>query len=194
MITKRNNASIVAGSMLILFGLLALLGQLFRGWNIWNNSWPLAIVGAGVLFFVAMFLGGKSAAGLGIPASIITTVGLILFVQNLTDYWESWSYAWTFIVIAVGFGNFVMGTYSENLSARHAGLRTMGSGLLLLVLFGTFFEGLIFTEHNLRWLGQLIFPIALILIGIYVLLFRSNIFNHNNTANPEQMEKPEDRQ
>ena len=193
MITKHNNASIVAGSMLILFGLLALAGQLFRGWTIWSSSWPLAIVGAGVLFFVAMLLGGKSAAGLAAPASIITAVGLILFVQNLTDYWESWSYAWTIIVIAVGFGNFVMGTFGENQASRQAGLRTMRFGLLLFILFGTFFEGLIFTEHNFRWLGQLIFPIALILVGVYVLLFRSNIFNRNNTVNPEEMEKPEDK-
>ena len=190
MLTKRNNASIVAGSMLILFGLLALFGQLFRGWDIWNNAWPLAIVGAGVLFFIAMFLAGKSAAGLAIPASIITTVGLILFVQNLTDYWESWAYAWTLIVIAVGLGNFIMGTYGENQTSRQAGLRTMGSGLLMFVLFGTFFEGLIFTEHGLRWLGQLVFPIALILIGVYVLLFRSNLFKRENNASPEQTEIP----
>ena len=194
MIAKRNNASIVVGSMLILFGLLALAGQLLRGWSIWSSSWPLAIVGAGVLFFVAMLLGGKSAAGLAVPASIITTTGLILFVQNLTDYWESWSYAWTIIVIAVGFGNFAMGTFGENQPSRQAGLRTMRFGLLLFTLFGTFFEGLIFTEHNLRWLGQLIFPISLILVGIYVLLFRSDIFNRNDTANHEQMAKLEDRQ
>ena len=194
MLAKRNNASIVAGSMLVLFGVLALFGQLFRGWNIWTNSWPLAIVGAGILFFVAMLLGGKSAAGLAIPASIITAVGLILFVQNLTNYWESWSYAWTVIVIAVGFGNFVMGTYSENQPARQAGLRTMGFGFVLFVVFGTFFEGLIFTEHNLRWLGQLVFPIALILIGVYVLLFRSGLLGHKNTENSEQAEKPMDRQ
>ena len=190
MITRRNNASIVAGSVLILAGLLVLFGQLFQGWDIWTNFWPLAIISAGILFFVAMLFGGKSAAGLAIPASIITTVGLILFVQNLTDYWESWSYAWTLIVSAVGFGNFIMGTYSENQSLRQAGLRTIGFGFLLFVLFSTFFEGLIFTEHNLRWLGQLVFPIALILIGVYVLLFRSGLFHEKSTASPEQMEKP----
>ena len=194
MTIKPNNASIVAGSMLILFGLLALAGQLFRGWSIWNSSWPFAIIGAGVLFFVAMLLGGKSAAGLAVPASIITTTGLILFVQNLTYYWESWSYAWTLIVIAVGFGNFIKGLYSEDEAVRQEGQRTIGFGLLLFVLFGTFFEGLIFTEHKLRWLGQLIFPIALILVGVYVLLFRSSIFNRNDTAKPEQIAKPEDNQ
>ena len=43
MIAKRNNTSIVAGSVLILFGLLALFGQLFQGWDIWTNAWPLAM-------------------------------------------------------------------------------------------------------------------------------------------------------
>jgi membrane-bound ClpP family serine protease len=93
-------------SILFLFGLLALFGQLFRGFDLWGTFWPFLIIGCGALFFVAMFLSGKSAAWLAIPGSIIIVTGLILLAQNLTGYWESWSYAWTLIVIAVGLGNF----------------------------------------------------------------------------------------
>jgi hypothetical protein len=78
--TKHPTNSIVAGSILILFGLLALFGQLFRGWDIWGSFWPFLIIGFGALFFVAMLLSGKSAAWLAIPGSIITVAGLILLV------------------------------------------------------------------------------------------------------------------
>lgn len=189
MITKHNNASIVAGSMLILFGLLALFGQLFQGWNIWTSVWPLAIVGAGVLLFVSMFLGGKSASGFAVPASILLTTGLILFVQNLMHYWESWAYAWTLIVAAVGFGNLIIGIYNENPILRQAAVRTMGFGLLLFVLFGAFFEGFIFTGRNYGRLSQLIFPGGLILIGIYVLLFGSNLFSTAARANRDHKDQ-----
>lgn len=190
MITKQNISSIVGGSLLILFGLFVLFGQLFQGWQAWTSYWPVAIIGAGALFFVAAVAGGKSTAALAIPASIITVTGLILLVQALTDYWESWSYAWTLIVIAVGFGNFVMGAYVGNQSARQAGLRTMGFGFLMFVLFGAFFEGLIFTEHNLRWLGQVFLPIGVILTGVYVLLFRSGLLGRKNPDTSGQEEPP----
>src|SRR5512135_1067649 len=152
--TKRNTASIAAGSLLIVFGLLVLLTQLIRGLEIWTHAWPLAIVGAGALLFVAMALGGRAAAALAIPASATIAVGSVLLVQNATGYWESWSYAWAIVMIAVGFGNFIKAAYIEDQSLRQASLRTMELGAVLFVLLGSFFEGLIFTGHHLRWLGQ----------------------------------------
>ena len=32
-----------------------------------------------------------------------------MFLQNLTGYWESWSYSWTVILVLVGLGIFIMG-------------------------------------------------------------------------------------
>jgi len=100
--SKRNNTSLVLGSILLIIGILALLGQLLRGYNFWGNFWPFIIIGVGALFFVGMFVGGKSVAGLAIPGSIIAVNGLLLLVQNLTGYWESWSYGWTVTLISVG--------------------------------------------------------------------------------------------
>jgi hypothetical protein len=111
---RRNVGSIVGGGILILLGLLALMGQGFPGFNFLGAFWPLIIVGVGAMFFAGMFLGGKSASGLAVPGSIITGIGLMLFVQNLTGYWESWSYGWTVILISVGLGVFLMGVYDGN--------------------------------------------------------------------------------
>jgi len=68
-----------------------------------------------------MFAGGKSLAGLAIPGTIIGGLGLMMFLQNLTGYWESWSYSWTVMLVLVGLGIFIMGLYSEtNIVARPA--------------------------------------------------------------------------
>ena len=101
MSSKRNTGSLVGGSLLIIFGVLALLGKLFQNFNFWNTFWPFFIIGIGLLFFVGMFAGGKSVSGLAIPGIIITTIGLMLFYQNITNHWESWSYGWTVILMAV---------------------------------------------------------------------------------------------
>ena len=166
---KRTNSSIIGGSILILVGLLALLGQLLRGFDFWGTFWPFLVIGCGGLFFVGMLLGGKSLAGLAIPGSIITVSGLLLLAQNLTGHWESWSYGWTVTIISVGLGIFIMGAYNGKEPSRRAGLRVMGVGTVLLVLFGSFFE-MLFSVGGRHGLGNLTFPSALILLGVYLVL------------------------
>jgi hypothetical protein len=109
MSVKRNSGSLIAGTILIVLGLLSLAGQVFRGFTFWGYLWPFIIIAFGGLFFVGMFAGGKSLAGLAIPGSIICGLGIMMFLQNLTGYWESWSYSWTVILVLVGLGIFIMG-------------------------------------------------------------------------------------
>ncbi len=80
---KRNSGTLVAGAILIALGLLSLFGQLFRGFPFWSYLWPFIIIGFGGLFFVGMFAGGKSMAGLAIPGTIIAGIGVMMFFQNL---------------------------------------------------------------------------------------------------------------
>ena len=189
---KRNTGSIVAGSLLILFGLLALLGQLFRGFDFWGKLWPFIIIGFGLMFFVGMLLGGKSVSGLAIPGSIITVSGLMMLVQNLTGYWESWSYSWTVILISVGLGIFIMGLYNGNEGSRQAGLRVMKVGLILFIVFGAFFE-LIFSASLPFGLRQILFPAALILLGIYLVVDRSGMLRkHTEDTVPPQDSQSQD--
>jgi hypothetical protein len=180
MSSQRNAGALVGGGLLIIFGLLALVGQLFRGFNFWNTFWPFFIIGFGLLFFVGMFAGGRSVSGLAIPGSIITTIGLMLFYQNLTNHWESWSYGWTVILMAVGLGIFIMGLWGQNPSQRSAGLRVLRIGLVLFVIFGAFFE-LIFTAGMPFSLRSIIFPAALILLGLYLVVTRSGVLPGRTT-------------
>lgn len=167
---SKNLGSLIAGILLIGLGLLALVGQLFSALNFWKLAWPFIIIGIGVVFFAVMFSGGRSVSGFAIPGSIICAIGLILLYQNLTRHWESWSYAWTVIVIAVGVGIAITGRRSSNPRTQQAGLGIAKLGVILLVAFGLFFETLIFGSYMRRGLRQLVFPVLLILLGVYLLI------------------------
>ena len=170
MSTNRSNpGSLIVGAALIAVGLLALAGQLFRGFDFWGSVWPFFIVGAGALFFVGMFSAGRSAAGLAIPGSILVAVGSMLFLQNLSGHWESWTYGWTVILIAVGVGIYIMGRYTENPGQRSSGLSLIKVGTILFVIFAGFFE-MIFNEFAF---SRFLFPAALILLGIYLIFGRT---------------------
>jgi len=168
MSTQRNAGALIGGAILIALGIMSLLSQFFRGLDFWSFIWPFFIIGSGGLFFLGMFAGGKSVSGLAVPATIITTIGLILLYQNLSGHWESWSYAWTVIIIAVGLGIYIMGAYAGDESQRRSGAGVMKVGLILFILFGAFFE-MIFSGGGLR---ELFFPIALILLGLYLIIKR----------------------
>ena len=179
---RTNTGSLIAGAALVVFGLLALAGQLFEGFNFWGVLWPFFIIGVGVLFFVGMYSGGKSAAGLAIPGSILTFVGLMLFLQNLSGYWESWSYGWTVILMAVGVGIYIMGRYTENQGQRESGSRLIKIGAILFVVFGGFFE-MIFNSFAF---SKFLFPVALILVGMY-LIFRRSIWPTSQPNTPTEV-------
>jgi hypothetical protein len=176
MSSQRNVGSLVGGALLIIFGVLALFGQFFRNFNFWETFWPFIIIGFGLLFFVGMFAGGRSVSGLAIPGSIFTTIGLMLFYQNVTNHWESWSYGWTVILMSVGVGIFIMGVWGQNSSQRTAGLGVLRIGVILFIIFGAFFE-LIFTAGRPFGLRSMIFPAGLILLGLYLILSRSGLWS-----------------
>lgn len=176
MSSQRNVGSLVGGALLIIFGVLALFGQLFRNLNFWETFWPFIIIGFGLLFFVGMFAGGRSVSGLAIPGSIFTTIGLMLFYQNFTNHWESWAYGWTVILMSVGVGIFIMGIWGQNPSQRTAGLGVLRIGVILFIVFGAFFE-LIFTAGRPFGLRSMIFPAGLILLGLYLILSRSGLWS-----------------
>jgi hypothetical protein len=194
MSTNRSNVgALVGGSVLIALGLLTLAGQIFTGIDFWGTIWPFFVIGIGALFFVGMFAGGKSAAGLAIPGSIITCIGLILFLQNLFGHWESWSYGWTVIIMSVGLGIFIMGWYTDDLSQRRSGLGVVKVGAILFVIFGAFFE-MIFNSFAF---SKYLLPLILILLGIYLVVSRLGLpARRDNLVNEsgDVAEKPETEQ
>ena len=172
---RTNTGALVGGTLLVAFGILALLQQLFRDAFRWSSIWPVMLIIFGGLFFAGMFAGGRGVSGLAIPGSIISGIGLLLLYQNLTGHWESWSYAWALIVLFVGAGIYFMGLYAGDEGQKRAGGRLMRTGLILFVIFGAFFE-MLFSGGGPTGVRTILFPVLLILLGGYLIVRRMGMF------------------
>lgn len=151
------------GYLLVVIGLLFLLGQFGA-----DLTWTLFVLVPGVVMLGAALTGPRSNAALAVPGSIVTTVGLILFVQSLTDSFETWSYAWGLVLAAVGVGTFLQGAIEERAERQRDGRRLVMLGLTLFAAFGLFFEFLIF-DSMLRGWGGWVLPVLLIGGGVWML-------------------------
>jgi len=191
---RSNSGALVGGSLLIAFGVLAALQQIFRDVFTWSLVWPIIVIVFGCLFFAGMFAGGKQVSGLAIPGSIITGIGLLLFYQNFTGHWESWSYGWALIVLFVGIGIYLMGLYGGDAGQKTAGQNVMRIGFILFVIFGAFFE-LIFSSGSTFGMRNLLFPILLIVLGAYLIVTRLGLFRGRKIENeiPVSISEPEDK-
>jgi hypothetical protein len=107
----QKNTSLLFGVTLIVLALLALGGNLlFSTTDIKVfHTWPLAVIGAGLLFCVPPFVFRKQRGlgGLFIPGVPVLTTGLLLFAASLTGNWGLWGAFWPLEVIGVAVG-FVM--------------------------------------------------------------------------------------
>jgi hypothetical protein len=161
---------VVLGLVLIALGGLFLLDRV-TGIDLADAGWPLFVIVPGVLIFVwGLSTTGREGVGLAVGGAITTVIGLILAVQNLTDLWATWAYAWAL----VGPGGTGIGLLGYGLAHRDQGLianglRSLGSGLALFVAFGLFFEGVIGLSGP-PFLSTDIGPILLIAVGVTILV------------------------
>lgn len=155
------------GIILIVFGVLFFLSRFI---DLAHILWPFYIIVPGILLFVLAFSGGRGTSSLVIPASIITTVGLILFSQNITGNFESWAYAWALIPAASGLGMVIMSNITDNLSLQEKGYRTMKIGLSMFLTFGVFFELFLFHSWMNSGILAWFIPLVLIIGGLAMLI------------------------
>ncbi len=108
-------------------------------------TWPLWIVVPGVAMLVgSLFIPRRGGLGLAIPGSIITIVGLILWVQEVNGLYATWAYAWALVApTGPGLGMLIYGLVHRDGELVGDGFRTMLVGIGLFLAFGLFFEGFI---------------------------------------------------
>ncbi|MDO9087101.1 MAG: hypothetical protein Q7U53_12915 [Anaerolineaceae bacterium] len=149
------------GIILILFGGLLLANQLVPGLKM-IFDWPWIVMGVGVVFLLlAVF---TQTGGLAVPGSIVGGIGAILYYQNLTGNWETWSFAWTLIPGFVGIGIALATLISpkENPDGLSASLTLVSISLILFFVFGgARFFGI---ESIILW------PFIIIAIGLVLLV------------------------
>ncbi|MCB8929090.1 MAG: hypothetical protein H6652_26080 [Ardenticatenaceae bacterium] len=157
--------SIIFGTILILVGVLFLFVQFFPGLAAsldLSQQWPLVIVTVGVLLILSAVWGTPTLA---IPGSIVAGIGGLLYVQNQTNAWESWSYAWALIPGFVGIGLIIAGALGhKRRSSWREGGRLLFISAVLFLVFGAFFSGLGAIDRY--W------PLLLIGLGLWQLLPR----------------------
>ncbi|MEJ2606744.1 MAG: hypothetical protein P8Z41_08720, partial [Anaerolineales bacterium] len=161
--TKQYRLTSLIGAVLIGLGAILLLGEIFNV-RLGFFLWPFFIIVPGLAFFYFMAQGGKNAAPLAIPGSIITTTGLLLLYQSITNHWESWAYAWALIFpTSVGIGLYISGLRGKNEGMRRTGQGFIRVGLILLILGGLFYE-MIFHISGART-HRVVWPAILIVAG-----------------------------
>ena len=154
------------GATFIVVGLALLLFRLFS----WAFDWPLFILLPGAALLAAAALGGRSASALFIPGSIVTAVGLILLVQNATDRFESWAYAWALIPAAVGVGLMLHGGRTDNPELVRQGRRQARGFAAVFGVAAMFFEAFIFGDLFGSWFFRTALPLLLMAAGAFLLL------------------------
>lgn len=163
---QRARSSLAAGLVLILLGLWFLAMQFVPGLQAYPAfSWPLIIVGVGVILLVIGLLTGVPS--MAVPACIVGGIGGLLYWQNATGNWESWAYAWTLIPGFVGVGTVLAGLLGgESRQAVRGGAWLILISLVLFTVFGSFFGAL--------GLVGPYWPILLIVLGL--LIFAQSLF------------------
>lgn len=162
--SRQSRINLVVGIILILIGVLVLGSRLIPGFDGLINiefSWPLIVIGVGILlFFLGLLIG---APGMSVPACIVGGIGCILYWQNMTDNWSSWAYVWTLIPGFLGIGIILEGALTgEWRKALREGLNLILVSVFLFVIFWLFLGG--------SGLGWEYWPILLIIFGIWILV------------------------
>ena len=160
---QRSRTNLAAGLLLIIVGAAFLLFQFAPNLFTWLQpelNWPLFVVGACFVLLVIGLLADEP--GMAVPACIVGGVGGLLYWQNLTGQWETWSYAWTLIPGFVGIGVILSGVLSgQTAQSLRDGGRTILVSLVLFTVFGTLMGG--------EFTG-LVWPSLLIVAGVILLI------------------------
>jgi hypothetical protein len=128
-------------------------------------NWPVWVIFAGAVIFIIGLLVG--ASDMVIPACIVAGIGGILYYQNATGNWQSWSYLWTLIPGFAGVGQILSGVIGGDFTARlREGMKAVLTSAILFTIFATIFNAwTIFGKYSTY------VPIALLfLLGAWLIV------------------------
>ena len=161
---RQNRANLTLGVLFVIIGALILVSRFIPGLKELVNldfTWPLIVIGVGIFLFLLGLL--IKVPEMSVPACIVSGIGGILYWQNETGNWQSWSYLWALIPGFVGVGIIISGFISgEWRSSLKEGIKTIAASLALLVLFWIFLGG--------SGIGWEYWPALLIIFGLWILV------------------------
>ncbi len=159
----KNRTQLALGLVLILIGAWFIAQRQYPALNLWVTQymgWPLNIVGiGGIILLIGLVTG---APGMAVPAAIVAGIGGILYFQNVTEDFASWSYMWTLIPGFVGVGEILAGLLSSSGRRARSGMNLIVTSAVMFVIFASLFG-------RLSILGPYGPAALLILLGVWVL-------------------------
>jgi len=159
---KSQRSSLTLGVILVVLGGIFVAANLVPSLRVLldqANTWPMIIEAVAVgLLLLGLVIGVPDMA---VPAVIVGGIGGILWWQNATGNWTSWAYMWALIPGFSGVGMLLAKVLGGN-ERYNAGsaLSTIGTSLVLFVVFGAFFGGF-------SWMGPY-WPLLLIAAGLLI--------------------------
>ncbi len=186
---SENQGRMILAVILIGLGVVLLLGQLFD-FSLIGTFWPFIIILPGLVFLYFAVKGEPGMAALAIPGAIVTGTGAILLFQQLTGRWESWAYIWTLYPVFLGLGLIYMGQRTNTAGTYQTGRAFVQWGLIGFVVFGAFFELLVF-GGGFGLFGRFTWPLLLILLGGFLLLrtVRPDLLSTGRRSGGERKQK-----
>ena len=162
---RRSRTQLGLGVLLVLLGLWFFVVRqvpALKAWTELQFDWPFYVIGAGALILLVGLITGAPA--MSIPACIVAGIGGILYYQNLSQDWESWSFLWTLIPGFVGVGSILTGLFGEDTR------RNLAHGINLVVISAVLFLVMAAMMQRLNILGPYGPAALLILLGLYVII------------------------
>jgi hypothetical protein len=129
------------GGLLFLLGLVILLGQALD-LEVDRIAWPVFVIVPGLgLLGLGLAAAGRLGEVLAMVGGVVTMAGLVLGVQNATDRFETWAYAWTLVLlVGAGTGRWLVGVVRGRGDLAASGAWLGAVGLVGFLVLAVFFE------------------------------------------------------
>lgn len=165
--TKLQHRQALPAYGVIGIGVALLITNLF-GFPLINVLWPGFIIAPGLMLLWPTYKATPEQPSrvsfLAVPGAMAVTVGMLLFVMNITRYFEAMAYSWPLVLAAAAWGMMYIHRFEPEHSVHHNGYNFMRLMLLLAMGFAVFFELIIFGSFNP------LLPLGIIAFGVYLLV------------------------
>jgi hypothetical protein len=156
------------GGLLVLLGIGVLLGQVLE-LELGGVGWPFFVILPG-LGLLGLGLATTSRLGevLATVGGVVTMAGVVLGVQNATDRFDTWAYAWALVFLAgAGVGRWLLGVVRGRGELAASGGWLMAAGLVGFLVFALFFEVVVgLSGHRSGAAGRYVLAAVLMLAGL----------------------------
>jgi hypothetical protein len=159
------------GGLLVLLGTLVLLGQALD-LDLGSIGWPFFVIVPGLgLLGLGLATPGRLGEVLATAGGVVTMAGLVLLVQNATDQFDTWAYAWTLVfVVGAGIGRWLVGVVRGRGELAASGAWLIAAGLVGFLGLAVFFEVVVgLSGHRSGAAGRYVLAALLILAGLILL-------------------------